>query len=372
MAAADAQPAQPSAPARQQLSANDNAQGQDASLAQQVLGDEEQGIPEVDELQQQIEEDEAAPQTDPLDEDVGGLKMRDLIESLKQGVIPKELHDKMQFEIDVNGVSRVMTATELGKGYMRQADYTRGKQEVAEGRRENESFTESFNKLMDGARNDPKAYQKIMRRMGLGQAFFAAAQELATDMDRIMRLPPHEQEREWELRKLREEREELLEKQAMNRETEQAQKKRRMQEKFKREFEEFLPVAFQRAGNLARTAYNEKVYVENLRALKAPGEPLTLELCTQAAQATIEQLGDEARENQAAIAARAKASGAGAGSSPAAQQIAQVQQAAQQPRRQLPPRPGAAGAPMSGGAKGPSQGGGISDFRNYLKSRSGR
>jgi hypothetical protein len=378
--AASQQPQVPNAGRSMQTPANDNGALQnDPSgnpLADQILADDDGAIPEVEQAQEAYDETEEQPAADPLDEvmfdDGNGktLKMRDVLESLKNGVVPAELHDKIQLEVDVNGQPRVMSVSELRKGYLREADYTKKAQQVAELRRENEQWTAEFNRRMQMANDDPsgREFQKQMRRMGMGQAFFRAAQQLSVEMDRILKLPPHEQEREWKLKQLEEERAELLERQAMNEESEQAKRKRQAKERLDRTLAEFTPIAFERAGKLARTPYNERVFRANLAALREhPGQEITLDLCTRAAVATMEQLGDEARENQQAIQARLRA----AGGSPAQQQMAAAQQAQQQPQqRRLPVRPAAAGAPLGGGSgqQGATRGGSARDFhKTFLK-----
>lgn len=368
-AAPAAVPNVPGAPA-----ANDNgrtaavAPGDDPSVAEQLMQDDDEGIPGLEEAAEAAEPDDEAPAADPLEEVVhddgkgNALKMRDLVESLKKGIVPEAMHDKLSFEMSVNGIKRVLTAGELGKGYLRQADYTKKTQEVQEQRRENEGFQRSFDEACTKASKDPTGTElrRMMRRMGLGQALENAAASIAIEYSNMEKMTEGERNAWMKARRLEEEMETLREQQLMTQENSRDKKRREAQAAFQRAYDGLTPTALARAG-LKGTPSETKAYRAALRVLlNEPGAELNLDLCTQAAMTAKDELADQAVAYRAEI----EAHGGGAGASPAARQVAAQQQQRQQqglsPRRAAP-------APITGGnvASG-ATGGTPSQFRRHL------
>lgn len=358
--------------------ANDNGRGQqvapgdDPSVVQQLLADDDEGIPGLEEAAEAAEPDDSTPPPDPLEEvvhtdDKGAqLKMRDLVESLKKGVVPEALHEKLQFEMTVNGSRMVLSAKELGSGYMRHADYTKKTQAVQETRRENEAFQKSFDGACERAAKDPSGAElrKMMRRMGLGQALENAAASIAIEYANMEKMTPGEREAHQRARMLEEQMETLREQALMNQENERDKKRRQHQEAFQREYGNLTPTALTRAG-LKGTPTERKAYNAALKVLlDEPGARLTLDLCTQAAFSARDELADQAVQYRTEVEA----------ATPAQRQLAaqQQQRGAPQPQQGLPVRR-VAPAPVTGAAGiSGNTGGTPGQFRKFLAGRSSR
>lgn len=360
-----AAPANDNSPARQQRQAPVVAPGDDPSVAEQLLEGDDEGIDGLGEAAEAAEPDDDAPAVDPLEEafhtnEKGEvLKMRDLVESLKKGVVPEGLHEHVKFEMTVNGTRMVLSAKELGGGYMRHKDYTQKTQAVQEQRRENEAFQNSFDQSCERAAKDPTGNElrKLLRKMNLGEAAERMAASIAQEYYQMESMTEGERKAHLRARMLEEQLETARERAAMNQETERDKKRRQQQQAFQREYDNLRPTAMQRA-QLKGTPREEKEYRTQLGILlREPGASLTLDLCTQAAQAAREVLMDEAQQYRQETQA--------APTSPAAAQVAAQNQARQQPQQGLSPRR-AAPAPMAGGIANSATGGTPGAFRKHL------
>jgi hypothetical protein len=383
-AAMAAQNARPAAPP-QQAPANDNARpgriaapdDHPAAIAADGAEVEPEGFDAIDALQQEADAAlDEQPVTDPLDEEVQyeveggekrGMKMRDVIASLKEGIVPKELHGSLQFEVTDAGQQRVVSAAEMASGYLRMSHYTKGRQEIASERQEHKEFRDGFNQTMESAKKSPEDFRRTMRRMGFGEALYQAAALIAQDEHHLSQQPP-EVATAIRARRAAEERvAELEERQRMNDETANANKARERQQRARRQVDELRPVAFKRM-NIVDSPTAREYFDRNLRALLGSGERFSLEVCHSAAQATAEELGE--------LAERHRSAAQPAGGSPAAQQLAAAQrvgagsqrgaQPQQQQRGPLPARHGAAPAPV-GNRAAASGGGTIKDFEKHMK-----
>lgn len=359
-----AAPANDTSPARQQRQAPVVQPGDDPSVAEQLLEGEDEGIEGLGEAADAAEPDDDAPAVDPLEEafhtnEKGEvLKMRDLVESLKKGVVPEALHDQVKFEMTVNGTRMVLSAKELGGGYMRHADYTKKTQAVQEQRRENEAFANQFDQSCERASKDPTGQElrKLLRKMNLGEALERAAASIATEYHAMESMTPGERQAHLRARMLEEQLETARERAAMNQESERDKKRRAQQQSFQREYENLTPTALQRA-QLKRTPRMEQEYRTQLGILlREPGATLNLDVCTQAAQAAREVLTEQAQLHQQETQAA---------TSPAAAQVAAQAQARQQPQGLSPRR--AAPAPVAGAGMANSNTGGTPGaFRKHL------
>jgi hypothetical protein len=356
-------------PARQQRAAPVVAPGDDPSVAEQLLTDDDEGIDGLGEAAEAAEPDEDAPAVDPLEEvfhtnEKGEvLKMRDLVESLKKGVVPEALHDQVKFEMTVNGTRMVLSAKELGGGYMRHADYTKKTQAVQEQRKENEAFSSAFDASCERAAKDPTGQElrKLMRKMGLGEAAERMAASIANEYYQMESMTEGERKAHLRARAAEEALETAREREAMNSESARDKKRRAQQQAFQREYDNLKPTAMQRA-QLKGTASEVAAYNHALRVLlNEPGATLTLDLCTQAAMAARDELADQATRYRAETQAP---------SSPAAAQVAAQAQQRQQQQGLSPRR--AAPAPVAGGMANSQTGGTPGAFRKYLASRGGR
>lgn len=296
---------------------------------------------------------------DPMDEDVHGVKARELLEAIKAGKVPGTLDDKLMVEVSPNGEQRVVSLGEVKKGYMRQVDYTRSQQKTAEERRSYEQFQRGWEATLEEWQGDTSKMRKGMRRFGLGGALYKVAEEIAKEEYALSQLPPELAAERRRVRALEIEAEDRAEQLQELERTKTDQKRRQSQERFNRQMGEFTPLALSRAG-LKDTPGIRQRYIAMLEPLwKANDRRLSMEICEQAAVSAKEAMIDEAKMLQLEQQGGSQMPSAAQAMGLAPQQ----RQAAPQP---LPVRR-AAPAPASNAARGPQTGGTLSDFRAHLR-----
>lgn len=310
----------------------------------QVLGaeDESEAAPE-----QEAEIDvEPTDEGDPWEADLHGLKTRDVVEAIKNGEIPAELHEHIQVPVKVNGEERLVPLREAAQGYQRAVDYSRSKWQLQQDRQAHRSEVTELKTMIDGWKKSG-GMRAGFKKLGLLEAFHQEAAAYGLEKykeDQLRATNPQAYEAHQQLMKEREERERLQHELSRK----PKQDNQREVDGFWHSVSEMYPAAFkkhaikdsrfaqQRFGAIFEAIYDEKVDLA--------------EQVDAAAQATAEELGELAVAYQKSQAGQQPAANTGKRPNPSP----------------LPGRP--QGAPAAGTPLKP-KGGTPADFRALMDKR---
>lgn len=102
---------------------------------------------------------------DPWQEPVHGVPAQAVIEALKAGELPAELLDHVRVKVNPNGNEMVLPLADVARGYMMSSDYTHGKRQLAEARRDVEGTKGKLRELFANM-DKPEGFATAMERMG--------------------------------------------------------------------------------------------------------------------------------------------------------------------------------------------------------------
>jgi hypothetical protein len=275
------------------------------------------------------------------------------LKKLKALIDAEELAETLytkRVKVKPNGEERVITVREAMDGYMRNADYSRSKQELRLKQQQIDDFVDNFDGMI-ASWKEPGNFRSGLRRLGLEQAFIEAARMLGREMLEEQQLTPHEREMRARMRAIEEQNRVLQEQLHGHRGQEQTAAAKRRQAELASKLDQLVPPAM-KTHNITDSPIARQVYSQNLQALWEPGMELTADIANQAAAATAEQLADMARAYAAAQTAPASA--------PVAPPVGTAQRA-----------PAALPAKAATGAAGARpatpQGGTLADFEAHLR-----
>lgn len=138
--------------------ANDNAQPATPQLEQSSAIDPLTGQPQAAPA--------AEPPPDPLAEAIHGATARELLDAIRQGVMPPQLMEQLRIPVKVQGRDMEVSAREAANGYMRISDYTRGTMELAQQREQLDARKQQIAALFAGW-DKPEGFEQGVQRMGL-------------------------------------------------------------------------------------------------------------------------------------------------------------------------------------------------------------
>lgn len=291
MRAPAAAPAAPAAPAavpaigRRDAPANDNSAPNTPAVAPtDALPDE----PEPDAEQQ------AEAIADLLEQDYHGRKGREILEAIGKGELPAELLAAIKGVAKVNGQDMPVSFREALDGYQRQADYTRGKQELKQMQQQARGQLDSVQQLFDGWKSGDQLLRDI-KRLDKMPAFREAALAYATQEVQNQRWQRENPEAFRLHQQLQQERDarETLERDARNRPDPRAEQQRQQQVA---QLEKLVGPAFEKFG-LKDSPHVREYFATAFRALYEDGEDLG-SVVQRAAESTAQLLGDLAIRHQ--------------------------------------------------------------------------
>lgn len=277
--------AEPAAPtqAKQapQQPANDNAVAD---------GELEDAFEPGDELPEPFDDEQQEEQaTDPLDEELHGLKARAILDAIKGGTLPPELVSQLKGTAKINGQEVQVSFREALDGYQRNIDYTNGKKELKRQQREVSERMGAVRDLFDSW-NSGEALVAGLKRLGkfdvFHQAAIAHAREAWQDM-KLQRENPAAYEARMEARKEREEREKL---QRQMRQQPTQQQPDRDTHEMATQLQGLITKAFETHG-IKRSEFAHKQFSEAFQALHDDDSDLA-DVVDRAARATAEHLAD--------------------------------------------------------------------------------
>lgn len=242
-------------------------------------------------------------------EDDGEPTDADLLGKLElDQVIPEELMGRLRVKQKVNGELKEVSLTEATSNGMRLADYSRGKRELADNRREYQAQVENLTGLLDGWRTESPEGRKMTRgqleRMGIpiGQI----AQDIAEEYVMLEQMDPFARQ-QWDARiKAEREAEEAREK---ARELERARQRadsERDTSGLRERVEAWRDGAFKRL-QLHPSATTRQMFSAHLANLWDRSQRITEDVVRDAAQATLEEWQEHVGQHEASQATQRKA-----------------------------------------------------------------
>lgn len=335
--------------------------------------------PPEDDPDQEIDDDDPdrqpEPEPDPLVEEMHGTTAGQILEAIRSGSLPTELLE-LPVTVKIDGREKQVPVSEAVQGYQRQSDYTRKTAEASGKVREAEANVTGMQRMLSGWKADKTGagLRLGLRRMGMADQFFAAAESLANEMDAIGKLEPGARVHALEAKLLREKEEDRAWQAERQQKNEQTFAQRERQATVQRTLEEHTPAALAKYG-LKETPNVGKWFAERISMLATDGS-VTPEIIDQAAKETAEELdtlgwGPKADDPPADGDPPGGKPGNAAGS-PARQQAAAAR--AGTPSRAVAPRGRAASGAAPAGTKvaGRRGGGRTSEFRKSMAKKNGR
>ena len=264
--------------------------------------DVEEEEPQEEGEEQEFEEGEEQPEEEQS-EGPSHEELRQMYEALQAEDLHEGLLDKYGVA-NGNGRQLRVTMREALAGYQRQADYSRGKAEVAELQRQTEEY---FTKLkqVTASWKDPKGLRSTVRRLGLEDSFRQAAAEWAIEEHRINQMSPEAREAYQRAQKLEFENERLREL-ALRAQRQQQAAPPQYEPVLRQHIAQVLPQTLQRYGleDNAATRHFMQIHVTNMWDRNPE---TTAQALDAAARATLDDLQALAVEHAASYMQQAPA-----------------------------------------------------------------
>lgn len=235
---------------------------------------------------------EQPPEGEPLDE-------LEQLREFKRKVDSDEWDDALLNKVrkvKINGQDHYITANEAFSGYMRNSDYSRKMREVTEVKNHAESIRQGANVLMEHLKS-PKQLLEASKELGFYDSLFQVARHIAKQRYQLSQLDPQtrrfaealEQTREQHAREARERARLERELETTRRPPEVDQREQVM----KHQLSQLVPRAFAKF-KIGDYPLARELFGQNLESLYQGGE-IDAALVEQAAQATVENLGEIAQ-----------------------------------------------------------------------------
>ncbi|MEK9722401.1 MAG: hypothetical protein VW405_02800 [Rhodospirillaceae bacterium] len=233
-----------------------------------------------------FDEPEEAPEVEPIH----GLEPQAILDAIKDGNIPEELHDHLMITQTINGEDVQVSLAEARKNGMRLSDYSRSKNELASERQQFDAARDDFAAMVESwkVNEAPNRYRTRMQmERWLGEEVML---EMARDIaDEQMQLAEMGEAGRAAFLKARRLERQLADKQAEASRLERQTKDRsdkESQEQFTKRINTLRDTAFKAAG-LPVNPQTDQLFRGHLRGLYKGGE-IGADLASEAAAAVLE------------------------------------------------------------------------------------
>jgi hypothetical protein len=251
----------------------------------------------------ELAETDDAGDEDPNTQSIFGMDPQALLASLRAGKIPTEMLDQVWAEVpytDANGQTHTvrMTMNELRNSAMLRSQFTRGTQEMRKLQAQAKNTIAHYEQLEKNL-TDPRFFRDWVEQNGKFDAFYAAATELAREIDEFNKMSPEQQDAYVQRRELEHERRRFATEREKHEADTRTARRAELQRQNRENLTRMVPIAFARLqiqdGKLSQRIFGEELMEVCNEIPQERWTGITQEIVDAAAQGTLERLREMAR-----------------------------------------------------------------------------